>query len=197
MDKSAARALIRSRLAALPPAERSLRSRIIVSQFDAFPAFQAARLVMAFAPMPEEPDLTPLLNRLANEGRLVLPRMDPGALTLAPCRVSDPEAQLVGVGPAHRGLREPTPECPTVPLAELDIILVPGLAFDRRGNRLGRGRGYYDRFLTQAGLDGLTIGIAFSVQMLDNVPTGPDDCPVDMLATDAGLRDCRAARHGA
>lgn len=125
--------------------------------------------VAAFFPLPGEVDLRELLAELAPAGRLVLPRVDAGALTLH--RVED-LGRLVA-GPL--GLREPRAEEPAVPAGEVHVFLVPGLAFTPEGARLGRGKGLYDRLLVNLPPDRTTIGVGFAHQILAHLPTEPHD----------------------
>jgi 5-formyltetrahydrofolate cyclo-ligase len=120
--------------------------------------------VAAFFPLATEVDLVPLLEELAREGRLALPRVEASGLSLR--RVGD-LGELVA-GPL--GLREPPASAPPVALSGLAVVLVPGLAFTAAGARLGRGGGYYDRML--AGLPGnvRTIGVGFADQLVDELP---------------------------
>lgn len=101
--------------------------------------------------------------------------------------------------PSRFGLLEPRPELRTsarqVAPAAIDLFLVPGLAFDRQGNRLGYGKGYYDRLLKQRSSDSLAVALAFSEQLVPSVPVAAEwDVPVDFIITDRELLDCRAAR---
>ncbi|MFY9177597.1 MAG: 5-formyltetrahydrofolate cyclo-ligase [Caldicoprobacterales bacterium] len=93
--------------------------------------------------------------------------------------------------PTHFGLLEPKsdsirpvePEC-------LDLVLVPGLAFDRKGNRLGYGKGYYDGFLTKVSSNTLKIGLAYSFQIINEVPVDSSDVPLDIIVTDKEIITC-------
>ncbi len=71
-----------------------------------------------------------------------------------------------------------------MPVADIELVVVPGLAFDEHGNRLGRGRGFYDRFLTHPDFRGTSCGLALEDQVVDSIPVGPSDARVDMLVTD-------------
>jgi 5-formyltetrahydrofolate cyclo-ligase len=82
------------------------------------------------------------------------------------------------------GLREPADLCPLCALEELDIVVTPGLGFDRRGYRLGYGEGYYDRCLAGLRPQCLTIGLAFACQVVPLLPSGPLDQPVDLILTE-------------
>ena len=79
------------------------------------------------------------------------------------------------------GISEPRPECETIPLDQFDLVLVPGLAFDPGGNRLGRGRGFYDRILAAA--SGVKCGVAYDFQLLEKIPVEPHDAPVNFIFT--------------
>lgn len=87
----------------------------------------------------------------------------------------------------RHGIREPLESCPLLDPAELDAVLVPGLAFDGFGGRLGRGGGYYDRFLPRLSTSCAVIGVCFAEQVVDRVPSGPHDARMDMLLTPRGL----------
>jgi 5-formyltetrahydrofolate cyclo-ligase len=81
-----------------------------------------------------------------------------------------------------------------VPPESIDVVVVPGLAFDRQGYRVGYGRGYYDRFLPRTRADARRVGIAFSMQTVEDVPHGDADQPVDSLMTEIETICCRAER---
>lgn len=83
------------------------------------------------------------------------------------------------------GVTEPDDSCPAIEPGRMAGVLVPGLAFDREGGRLGRGRGFYDR--TLAGFDGLVVGVAFSVQLVERIPTDPWDEPMDAIVTEESV----------
>ena len=84
----------------------------------------------------------------------------------------------------NQGIREPAGG-EAWPIEQIDLVVVPALAYDRSGNRLGRGGGFYDRFLAQPALRAVRCGLAFSKQVVQELPVGPNDHPVDLLVTDA------------
>jgi 5-formyltetrahydrofolate cyclo-ligase len=88
--------------------------------------------------------------------------------------------------PARFGLKEPPPEVPVMPPEALDLVVVPGLAFDRSGNRLGHGAGYYDRFLMRAG-SVYRLGLAYAFQVVSELPAEPHDQPLNGILTPDGL----------
>lgn len=92
-----------------------------------------------------------------------------------------------------KGIREPGPGQAAVAIEELEVVVVPGLGFTRSGDRLGRGAGFYDRFLARLSPGTVTVGLAISAQMRDDLPTEPTDRRVDWLVTEDGAADCRSA----
>ena len=80
-------------------------------------------------------------------------------------------------------MREPASGCPEIPLEKFDLILVPGVAFDLSGNRLGRGKGFYDRILAEA--SGIKCGVCHDFQLLEKIPAEPHDAKVDFILTPA------------
>lgn len=109
-----------------------------------------------------------------------LPRVDGQGLQIHP---------LLGPLVRHRyGFLEPSPAAPTADPKVLQAVLVPGLAFDRQGHRLGYGQGFYDRFLGGLGLEVLTVGVAPEALVLERLPADPWDVPVQYLASETGVR---------
>ena len=142
------------------------------------PWYLAAQTVMAYAAMSEEPDLSPVLaNILASGRRLVLPRCETRTV-MTGRQVFGPD----DLSPGMFGILEPNCSLPKVNPSEIDLVLVPGVGFDPRGRRLGRGNGYYDRFLH--GFLGRTIGICFSDRLIQTIPTEDHDRSVDAVITD-------------
>jgi 5-formyltetrahydrofolate cyclo-ligase len=132
-----------------------------------------------YAPVSGELDVWPLLSAALRANKLVaLPRYDPVKEQYVGCRIKDPEKELV-LG--RYGIREPAVHCAPIALNQLDFVLVPGVAFDLRGRRLGRGGGYYDRILAEA--RGQMCGVAFDEQIAREVPVGPHDSDVNCILT--------------
>ncbi|MCS7089678.1 MAG: 5-formyltetrahydrofolate cyclo-ligase [Verrucomicrobiota bacterium] len=170
---------LRSRLASFPPEQRRAESQAICSWIVANDAWQRSRTVLLFAPLQTEPDVSPLWELALRRGKiLTLPRYDATRDCYVPAVVPDPNRDL---RPGLYGVREPRPELPLVPWEALDLLVLPGLAFDLQGRRLGRGGGHYDRILQLA--RGLRCGVAFTCQLLEQVPTEPGDMPVQVLVT--------------
>ncbi|MCG3123625.1 MAG: hypothetical protein GIKADHBN_02046 [Phycisphaerales bacterium] len=177
------------RLAALAPAEAASQSLLMADLIARQPWFRRRGPLMTFLATPQEPDLTTVLEREIASGRTVTaPRMDWNACTIEPHRVADLDRDLV---PARHGLREPGPDCPRVPVSELEVVLVPAVAFDHAGTRLGRGGGFYDRFLSRPDLRALRVGVVFDLQILDQVPRQAHDARMDLVLTPTRVIDVR------
>ena len=181
---------MRARLRAMSPDQRAEASLVICQIAANLPAFLKSRRVALFAPLASEPDIHPLIEEAWAQGkRVVLPLMiqRPGAPELDWHEVANWD-DVVAPGPL--GLREPDPlRCPRVPLAQLDCVFVPGLAFDAEGFRLGRGGGFYDRLLSLTPPTLPSIGLMFSCQKVPAVPREPHDQPLRSVITEDGLLD--------
>jgi 5-formyltetrahydrofolate cyclo-ligase len=171
---------------ALPAAVRAAAAETIAAR--PFPvAVPAGMIVSGFSPLKSEINPVPLMRALANAGaRLALPVVAGKGRPLTMRSWMFGEPLLSGVW----GIREPPSEAPAV---DPDILIVPLLAFDRRGGRIGYGAGYYD--MTIARLRGLkpvlAVGIAFAAQEVDAVPTTPRDERLDLVLTEDGVLDFR------
>jgi 5-formyltetrahydrofolate cyclo-ligase len=144
------------------------------------------RSVLSFLPLPGEPDIRPLLEEALAQGKTVLlPRFDPKKREYDVCAVG----ALANLQLGHFGILEPGPECPKEELFGLDFCLVPGVAFDCKGRRLGRGKGYFDRLL--ASVRGHKCGVVFDWQLVEEVPVEPHDVCVNSLLTPTRWFFCR------
>lgn len=141
-----------------------------------------AGTIAAFIAMRDEVDVGPLFERLPG-WRWVLPRVESDrSLTF---RDRDVPWET------HRhGMQQPIDRGTVVPIHEIDMILVPGLAFDETGARLGRGAGYYDRVLASRRADCTAIGVTIESKVIGSVPMLDHDRRVDLLATESGVREC-------
>lgn len=178
-QKAALRKQIRAVLLHLSPATRAAISAQICARLQEQEFWQKAASVLFFAPLPGEPELWPLLEASMAAGKTVaLPRFDAAEQSYVACRVQNLRSEIVN---GHFGAREPHPGCVEIPLGRLDLVLVPGVAFDLNGNRLGRGKGFYDRLLPETRK--CKCGVAFDEQMVAEVPTGALDVPMDFILT--------------
>ncbi|MBI5801005.1 MAG: 5-formyltetrahydrofolate cyclo-ligase [Verrucomicrobia bacterium] len=177
--KTALRIWLRAELKAHSPSVAAATSSQLCARVKTSSAWQNARAVLLFFPIPGEPDISALLTDALTAGKLLaLPRFNAAANAYEAVRVMDPVRELA-TGPFQ--VREPVAACPVVALNRLDLALVPGLGFDARGHRLGRGKGHYDRLL--AGFTGMKIGVAFDFQIVTEVPREPHDVALDAIVT--------------
>lgn len=151
----------------------ALCRRILESEW-----FQTAETVLAYCAIAPEPDLEPVLEAALCQGKtLLLPRCEADGIMTA--------RRILELGELQRGaygIREPSPGAPEFPPERIQLILTPGMAFDRRGGRLGRGKGYYDRFLQNT--NGMTVGVCFGARLLAQVPMEPHDRRMDAVVTE-------------
>ncbi len=177
--KLSLRRQMRQALKAFPAEQRSAVSERAAALLQSQRRWQEAVAVLLYAPLAEELDVWPLLEAALASGKTAaLPRFDPQSGTYIACRV---ENLAVDLQPGLFGIREPAPRCAWIPLNKLDFILVPGVAFDLRGHRLGRGRGFYDQLLVN--VRGTTCGVAFDEQIVDAVPVEQHDVSLKCLLT--------------
>ena len=178
-SKRALRREVVAVLKAMTVAERkeaSARARALLA---AQAEWRAAQSVLFYAPLAEELDVWPLAGEaLAAGKRVVLPRFAPETGRYVACQVKDLALDLKA---GHLGIGEPAAHCAAFCLKSLDLLLVPGVAFDLHGRRLGRGKGYYDQLLAGAG--GVMCGVAFDQQIVRRVPVGPHDIHVNRILT--------------
>ncbi len=180
MEKAEARQRVAKAVGSLTPAEREERSAAVKANVLSLPEIEAAQRLMAFLPMPDEVQTRPLLAELISNGKkLYVPRTIPRERRILPVRLSDMATLRAG----HYGIPEPVAE-ETCDPADLGVILIPGRAFDATGNRLGRGAGYYDRFLARVREDCVLVGVCFECQILNAVPHGPMDHRVQIVVTE-------------
>lgn len=139
---------------------------------------------MFFAQMKGEPDLLPAACRAARDNkRVCYPRSDAVARAITPVYVRDPETGLEE-NPYHP---QPKGGAPVGP-EELDAVLVPGIAFDERGGRLGRGHGVFDRFLRRLRPAAVKIGVGYETQVFGELAVDEHDVAIDVLITEAKVR---------
>ena len=173
MDKSQLRRQFRSLREALTPQEVVLASAAVCRQLATWSVLHEAQHVLSYLAFRNEPDLGSLVELLPSI-RWAVPRIDGTRLAL---HIFDPD-RLV----RHRfGMLEPAPDLPTVEPSALDVALVPGVAFDRRGVRLGFGGGFYDRFLPTTAA--ARVGIALDCCVTDALPYEEHDQTVDWVVT--------------
>ncbi len=161
----------------LSPEERTFKSREIEKRLFSLPEFKSSRTVLFFAAFKSEVETAPMIrSALASGMRVILPKVAGNELSLFEIRDFDKDVSL-----GSWNIPEPHETTPAR-ITEVDLIVVPGAAFDERGNRIGYGAGFYDKLL--ASFRGPTAAIAFEVQIVHAVPIDSHDVPVQKIVTE-------------
>lgn len=184
-NKSALRRQLRETLAAMSEDARHHQSIVACNFIATTPEFAAARVVMLYLSMPTEVDTTPLALKAWQQGKtVVVPKVSWDQRRMLPVEINSLNDHMTTSGP---GVREPINGKP-VPIDFIDMVVVPGLGFSEKGHRIGRGMGFYDRFLAQPEFIGISCGLGFSQQIVPELPVLDHDIPLSMLVTDRGIR---------
>jgi 5-formyltetrahydrofolate cyclo-ligase len=178
-EKSLVRKDIREQLEALPMEQWQQWSDQLTCRLIEMPEYQNASVVMVFLSFGLEYDTEPLIRNAFENGKTVCaPKVDWDARRMEPVRINHPE----DIFKDERGLPEPAGS-DVVEANQIDLILVPGIAFDHYGRRLGRGGGFYDRFLSRADLRAIRLAPTFDFQVLPELPCDTHDQGVDIVLT--------------
>lgn len=178
-QKAALRNAAREQLRKLTSEERESASETIRARLTASAHWQNAQAILLFASRQDEPDIWALATNALEAGkRVAFPRYVAASDTYEAAEILNPTQDVVT---GKFGVLEPKPDSKVADLKRLDLVLVPGLAFDRHGYRLGRGKGFYDRLL--AAVSGWTCGVAFDAQLVSTLPVEPHDVPLNCILT--------------
>ncbi|MBN1554504.1 MAG: 5-formyltetrahydrofolate cyclo-ligase [Phycisphaerae bacterium] len=180
--KQTIRNRIRTMLKAMSPDQVTVRSLAVARRVVQLDEFRSAGTVLLYLPIPGEVDVLPIAREAWRAGKKVLA---PTACdqcramrAILCCPVNEEMFH------PHHGLRQPNRDLGELAIDQLDLIVVPAVAFDARCNRLGRGGGFYDRFLARPELRAKTVGVAFDEQIVPDVPVRENDRPVHVVVTD-------------
>jgi 5-formyltetrahydrofolate cyclo-ligase len=185
-DKAGWRARLRSRRAALPAGDRRAAADSIRARLIELEAVRAARAIFCFVSRGEEVDTHALIDALADGGRTVLiPRITPTGM------IAVEFPGWTALEPGVLGI--PAPQSDRAFAGCIDVVITPGVGFTATGDRLGMGRGYYDRWFA-AHRYGLSIAICFECQLAPALPTTDSDVRVDLIVTEQRILDTRSAR---
>ncbi len=180
---------------ALSLEERYKKSAVIQSRLLSLPQFIAARTVSLFASCRSEVLTEAIIRESLSLGKVpALPITDLARKQLILSSITDYDNDLA---PGTWGILEPKPDriSPITP-DELDLVIIPGAAFDRQGRRIGYGGGFYDGLLKSMKVRKPAIALAFALQIVDEVPFDPShDQPVDMIITEEEIIDCKEERN--
>ena len=180
-SKQDIRKQIEAKRQVLEPRWLATANEQIVENFQTLEAFETAGMIALYKAIGGEVDLELLFSACWNAGkRTCIPIFNTESKIYEMAEVTAETHYSTG----HYGIREPlTPAL--FPMAEVDLVAVPGVAFDRNGNRLGRGGGYYDRLLN--GFSGVAAAVAFDFQILLQIPYEPHDKPVTLLVSETKI----------
>ena len=185
LNKAALRRQLKDKVATLTEEQRHRKSLAACALVASSPEFAAARVVMLYLSTPTEVDTSPLALKCWQAGKtVVVPKVSWDQRRMLPVEISSLADPTTLTGP---GIREPVAGKP-VPTEFIDMVIVPGLGFSNNGYRIGRGMGFYDRFLAQGDFIGVSCGLAFDEQVVQSLPVLDHDIPLSMLVTDRGIR---------
>ena len=183
-SKAVIRKQLRETLAAMGEADRHAKSAAACRLIATSAEFDAARVVMLYLSTPTEVDTASLALKCWQQNKsVVVPKVSWDQRRMLPVEISSLKDAMTMTGP----VREPVSGKP-IPLDLIDLVIVPGLGFTPTGYRIGRGMGFYDRFLAQQEFIGTSCGLAFDDQLVPELPVLDHDIPLSMLVTDRGLR---------
>ena len=181
MDKAGLRRKLMNCLLNIPSEQRSERSRKACRNLVSTAEFQDASTIMMFLSLPHEVDTSEAILHAWQLGKAVaVPKISWQQRHMIPVQINSLET---GFSTAASGLRNPISGLP-VPFGEIDLVVTPGLGFDKKGNRLGRGGCYYDRFFANDELKADRCGFAFAEQLIESILVTEHDEPVEILVTD-------------
>lgn len=173
MEKRQMRQMLRSRISEISTEQREVASREIFSEIATLPAFRKAQVVALYAALHDEPQSREFIAEWYGRKRIVLPRVEGDVM-----RFYDysPEHMISG----SFGIDEPQGPI-ACPPEEIDFMVVPGVGFTIEGGRMGRGKGFYDRYLSQPLFRAFTVGVCFKAQIAESLPSEPHDKGLDLV----------------
>ncbi|GMI20969.1 hypothetical protein TeGR_g2983 [Tetraparma gracilis] len=199
LSKPSLRSLVRSSIKSLPPATLSSESLRVTEHVLAMPSYQRSAAVALFLSMPgKELDTEPLLRAaLAANKKVFIPRIDPSSSipSMSFLQVTCPPSDIYSLWPRNKWSIPEPPASPPLPVAGADnapapdLLIVPGVAFDSGGGRLGQGKGYYDRYLARLPSMPVLVGVGLGCQMRggERVPVDEHDVPMDYVVGPGGV----------
>ncbi len=174
LTKSELRREIRADIRSLSAEERTAAALLIVAEIERDPRFEAAQTVAAYMPLGDEPPLREAVERWSQSKRVVVPKIEGDEMSFYDFRAEQMASGAFGID-EPQGVEMCPPEL-------IEVMVVPGVAFTRQGARMGRGRGYYDRYLGVAEAAHIyKIGTCFACQLVAELPTEPHDVAMDRV----------------
>ncbi len=188
-SKDSIRARMKAKRRALPPDLASELSTGVASNLESWVSYQEARSIMFYVSFAGEVSTGPLMERAIAAGKTVsVPKIHVIGRRMSAHIVKDPATHLER---GAYGISVPVESAPEIDPGLLDMVIVPGLAFDPQGHRVGFGGGYYDRFLSRVREDCISVALAYGFQVVPSIPGEEYDLPVRYLITENGIMACR------
>ena len=188
MDKILIRKTVLRKRNALSAREKSQAELVMLETLLKWEIFKKAGVIHIFIAKPDEPSTRQIIECCWSSGkRVAVPLVLPNTFNLIHSEIKSFDDLVSGM----HGTQEPSPERRIkINLESLDLVIVPGVAFDRQGGRLGHGKGYYDRFLELT--PAFRLALAFDCQLLETVPTELHDIPMDAILSESGILEINA-----
>lgn len=156
--------------------DNSIFTRLVNSEF-----YKKASVIFIFVSFKSEVDTHKIIIRAISDGKIIcVPKIHSRSEGMMVFRINS----LAELKPGYHGILEPLDKCPEVDSTKIDLIIMPGVAFDKYGGRVGYGAGFYDRFLSEINIDVDKIALSYHFQILDNVPMNKEDVPIDGIITE-------------
>lgn len=181
MDKDYIRRHVKARKSLLDEAEKLSAADSVFNRLECLLAFVMSKRILIYNSLPDELYTRHFISRWKNDKNFFLPRVNGIDLDILPY---DETRMQLG---AFR-IEEPSGD-ETADVSTMDMIIVPAVAYDRKGNRVGRGKGYYDRLLKRT--RAMKVGVAYDFQVFDEIDAERHDIPVDIVITENGIYHCR------
>ncbi len=192
MDKAQLRRELQNCLLSITSQQRSEKSRKACQNLVSIPQFQSASTVMMFLSLPHEVDTSEAILNAWQLGKAVaVPKVSWQQRHMIAVQIHSLET---GISTEASGLQNPIAGVP-VAFEEIDLVVTPGLGFDKKGNRLGRGGSYYDRFFANTELKASRCGFAFAEQLIEKIPVAEHDEPVDIVVTEKEIIYIKESRE--
>ena len=188
MDKILIRQKILRHRKDLSPLKKSQAESAMLESLLTWEVFKKAKVIHIFIAKPDEPDTRQIIRNCWISGkRVAVPLVLPNTFNLIHSEIKSFDRLIYGT----YGIQEPSPESRIIMTPDMfDLVIVPGVAFDKKGRRIGQGKGYYDRFLELT--SAFRLALAFDCQLLENVPSELNDIPMDAILSESGILETNA-----
>lgn len=180
-EKEKIREWVKEKLKELPEEERRKKSEKIKAHLLTHPWFEGAKHIFIYLSFQKEVDTFPIIRESLKAGKTILVPWTVNQQEMIPVVLK----KLENLEKGKWGIPQPVEKFP-FPREKIDLVILPGLAFDKKGNRLGRGKAFYDRFLSSLSSRIKKVALAYSFQVIDNLPTDHHDIPVEEIITENG-----------